>query len=804
MQKKKLVLIGNGMAGVRAIEEVLKVSNEAFEITIFGSEPHPNYNRILLSKVLQGDTNVEDITLNDWNWYQENNITLYTGETVTSIDSVKKEVATNSGRVESYDELILATGSLPFILPIPGSDKKGVTAFRDIKDTDEMLQASQQYKKAAVIGGGLLGLEAARGLLNLGMDVSVIHLAPYLMERQLDPTAGKLLQNELEKQGMKFLLEKQTAEIVGDERVEGLSFKDGAFLEADLVVMAVGIKPNVQLAKEAGLNVNRGIVVNDYMQTDIPNIYAVGECAEHRGMVYGLVAPLYEQGKALAKAICGAEKVPYEGSVLSTQLKVSGVEVFSAGDFTEDEEKKAIKVFDEQDGIYKKLVLRGNQIVGAVLFGDSSDGNRLFSMIQKQEDVSDVAKVSILQPSGGNAGESLVASMSADDIICGCNGVTKGTIVEAIQKQGCSSVDEIKACTSASRSCGGCKPLVAEVLQHTLGADFDAAAQKEAICGCTTLSRDEVVEEIKAKGLSHTREVMNVLGWNNEEGCSKCRPALNYYLGMVNPTGYVDERESRFVNERMHANIQKDGTYSVVPRMYGGVTNAEDLRKIADVVDKYEIPLVKVTGGQRLDLFGVKKEDLPSVWEELDMPSGYAYGKSLRTVKTCVGEQFCRFGTQDSMGVGIALEKKFEGLWTPHKVKMAVSACPRSCAESGIKDIGFIGIDGGWEIYVGGNGGTHLRGGDLLYKVKTDEELMDITGAYLQYYRETANYLERTSAWIERMGLSHIQSVLDDAEMRRELNMRMDEALSTYRDPWKEIVESKKTKKELFETVVTS
>ncbi|MED4154729.1 nitrite reductase large subunit NirB [Priestia aryabhattai] len=804
MQKKKLVLIGNGMAGVRAIEEVLKVSSEAFEITIFGSEPHPNYNRILLSKVLQGDTNVEDITLNDWNWYQENNITLYTNETVTSIDSVKKEVATNSGRVESYDELILATGSLPFILPIPGSDKKGVTAFRDIKDTDEMLQASQQYKKAAVIGGGLLGLEAARGLLNLGMDVSVIHLAPYLMERQLDPAAGKLLQNELEKQGMKFLLEKQTAEIVGDERVEGLSFKDGTFLEADLVVMAVGIKPNVQLAKEAGLNVNRGIVVDDYMQTDIPNIYAVGECAEHRGMVYGLVAPLYEQGKSLAKAICGAEKVPYEGSVLSTQLKVSGVEVFSAGDFTEDEEKKAIKVFDEQDGIYKKLVLRGNQIVGAVLFGDSSDGNRLFSMIQKQEDVSDVAKVSILQPSGGNAGESLVASMSADDIICGCNGVTKGTIVEAIQKQGCSSVDEIKACTSASRSCGGCKPLVAEVLQHTLGADFDAAAQKEAICGCTTLSRDEVVEEIKAKGLSHTREVMNVLEWNNEEGCSKCRPALNYYLGMVNPTGYVDERESRFVNERMHANIQKDGTYSVVPRMYGGVTNAEDLRKIADVVDKYEIPLVKVTGGQRLDLFGVKKEDLPSVWEELDMPSGYAYGKSLRTVKTCVGEQFCRFGTQDSMGVGIALEKKFEGLWTPHKVKMAVSACPRSCAESGIKDIGFIGIDGGWEIYVGGNGGTHLRGGDLLYKVKTDEELMDITGAYLQYYRETANYLERTSAWIERMGLSHIQSVLDDAQTRRELNMRMDEALSTYRDPWKEIVESKKTKKELFETVVTS
>lgn len=792
------------MAGIRAVEEIISLSPEIFDITVFGSEPHPNYNRILLSKVLQGDTSVEDITLNDWNWYEENDITLYIEEKVISIDSINQEIRTDQGRIEFYDKLIIATGSLPFILPIPGVEKEGVTTFRDISDTNQMVKASQQYKKAAVIGGGLLGLEAARGLLNLGMDVTVVHLSSYLMERQLDLTAGKLLQQELEQQGMSFLLEKQTQEITGHERVEGLKFSDGNLLETDFVVMAAGIRPNTELAQKAGLHINRGIVVNDYMETSSANIYAVGECAEHNGMVYGLVAPLYEQGKVLAKTICGGDVRPYQGSVLSTQLKVSGVDVFSAGDFIEDEQKKSIKVFDEQDGIYKKIVLKGNQIVGAVLFGDSRDGNRLFSMIQKQQDVSEVEKISILQPISGQGSGSLVASMSADDIVCGCNGVSKGTIVEAIQNQGCTSVDELKACTSASRSCGGCKPLVAELLQHTLGSEFDGAAQKEAICGCTSLSRDEVVEEIRAKGLSHTREVMNVLGWSNEEGCSKCRPALNYYLGMVNPTGYVDERESRFVNERMHANIQKDGTYSVVPRMYGGVTNADDLRRIADVVDKYNIPLVKVTGGQRLDLFGVKKEDLPLVWEELDMPSGYAYGKSLRTVKTCVGEQFCRFGTQDSMGVGIALEKKFEGLWTPHKVKMAVSACPRSCAESGFKDIGFIGIDGGWEIYVGGNGGTHLRGGDLLYKVKTDEELMEITGAYLQYYRETANYLERTSAWIERIGIKNVQAILDNVEERKKLNLRIDEALSTYRDPWKEIVENKQAKKELFETVVTS
>ncbi|MEC1257980.1 NADPH-nitrite reductase [Bacillus subtilis] len=804
MGKKQLVLVGNGMAGVRAIEEILSVAKDEFQITIFGAEPHPNYNRILLSKVLQGDTDIKDITLNDWDWYEENNIQLYTNETVIKVDTENKTVITDADRIQPYDELILATGSVPFILPIPGADKKGVTAFRDIKDTDTMLAASKQYKKAAVIGGGLLGLEAARGLLNLGMDVSVIHLAPFLMERQLDATAGRLLQNELEKQGMTFLLEKQTEEIVGDDRVEGLRFKDGTSIEADLVVMAVGIRPNTTLGAESGIPVNRGIIVNDYMQTEIPHIYAVGECAEHRGIAYGLVAPLYEQAKVLAKHICGIETKPYEGSVLSTQLKVSGVEVFSAGDFNESEEKKAIKVFDEQDGIYKKIVLRGNQIVGAVLFGDSNEGNRLFSMIQKEADISETSKISILQPLNQEAGTSITAAMSDDEIICGCNGVSKGAIIQAIQEKGCSSTDEIKACTGASRSCGGCKPLVEEILQHTLGSDFDASAQKEAICGCTTLSRDEVVEEIKAKGLSHTREVMNVLGWKTPEGCSKCRPALNYYLGMINPTKYEDDRTSRFVNERMHANIQKDGTYSVVPRMYGGVTNSTDLRKIADVVDKYEIPLVKMTGGQRIDLIGVKKEDLPKVWEDLDMPSGYAYGKTLRTVKTCVGEQFCRFGTQDSMALGIALEKKFEGLNTPHKVKMAVSACPRNCAESGIKDLGVVGIDGGWELYVGGNGGTHLRAGDLLMKVKTNEEVLEYAGAYLQYYRETANYLERTSAWLERVGLSHVQSVLNDPEKRQELNGRMNETLSVHKDPWKDFLEDKQTSKELFENVVTT
>lgn len=794
MIKQKLILIGNGMAGVRAIEEVLKIKKDEYEITIFGSEPHPNYNRIQLSTVLQGGTSVKDITLNHHEWYVENGISLYTGETVISIDKEKQIVTTDKGRIEPYDKLIIATGSNPFMLPLPGANKEGVTAFRNIKDCEKMIEYSKQYKKAAVIGGGLLGLEAARGLLNLGMEVDVIHINEYLMERQLDRTAGKLLQKELEKQGMNFLLEKHTAEILGKKQVTGLQFKDGSRIKADLVVMAVGIKPNIEIAQKAGLSVNRGIVVNDYLETDAPNIYAVGECAEHRGTAYGLVAPLYQQAQVLAKQICGIGNEGYHGSVLSTQLKVSGVDVFSSGKINESQHTKVFKLYDDWRGVYKKVLIENGKITGAVLFGDTMEGNQLLSLIKKGASIEEY-----LETSNIDSEVSIVEKMADEELICGCNGVSKGTIVEAIRTQGLTSVDQVKGCTNASRSCGGCKSLVADLLACTLGDGFKVD-DKETICGCTTLSRDEIVEEIRAKRLTHIREVMNVLNWKTD-GCSKCKPALNYYLGMIYPTEYQDEKEARYVNERMHANIQKDGTYSVVPRMYGGVTTSNDLRKIADVADKYQVGTIKVTGGQRIDLLGVKKEDLPKIWAELDMRSGSAYAKGLRTVKTCVGENYCRFGTQDSIGLGIRLEKKFEGLNTPHKVKMAVSACPRNCAESGIKDVGVVGVDGAWEMYVGGNGGTHLRAADLLFKFKTDEELIEMIGAFLQYYRETANYLERTSAWVDRLGLDHIREVLTETETVKLLNFRIEEALSIVQDPWKEAIENKTLLRDLYETV---
>ncbi len=678
------------------------------------------------------------------------------------------------------------------MLPLPGADKKGVIAFRDIKDCETMMETAKKYKKAVVIGGGLLGLEAARGLLNLNMEVSVVHSNKILMNRQLDETAGIMLQKELQQQGMKFLLGKHTEKILGKERVTGLRFTDGSEESADLVVMAVGIKPNMAMAKKSGIEVNRGILVNDFMETNIPNVYSVGECAEHRGISYGLVAPLYEQAAVLAKKLAGLETDGYHGSVVSTKLKVSGVDVFSAGQYLDDVDTRAVRVQDEFGGVYKKVVIRDGKVVGAVLFGDISDGARLFAMIRSGEDVTGKEK-EILLGSGGSAPSNadLIASMSDDEIVCGCNGVSKGAIVTAINEKGCTSVNDIKACTKASASCGGCKPLIADVLTYVLGAD-GVKTVKEGICGCTTLSRDEVVDGIREMRLTTSKEVMHVLNWNNPEGCSKCRPALNYYLGMVWPEDHEDERESRFVNERNHANIQKDGTYSVVPRIYGGVTTPQDLKKIAEVAVKYEVPLVKITGGQRIDLLGVKKEDLPSMWTDLDMPSGYAYGKTLRTVKTCVGSTFCRFGTQDSMAMGIEMEKRFERLSTPAKFKMAVSGCPRNCAEATIKDLGVVAIDGGWEIHVGGNGGTKVRVTDLLVKVKTEEEVLEWTGAYMQYYRETGKYNERTAEWLERVGLDTIKAALEKKEDRLALVERIELALSLTQDPWKEIVETDK------------
>ncbi|KES21822.1 MULTISPECIES: nitrite reductase large subunit NirB [Pseudomonas] len=808
MKKLKLVLIGNGMAGIRTLEELLKIAPDLYEITVFGAEPHPNYNRILLSPVLAGEQTFEDIVLNDLNWYADNGIRLLLDRKVVKLDRRLRKVYAADGSEAEYDRLVIATGSNPFILPVPGNRLEGVIGYRDIADTQAMIDTAKSHSHAVVIGGGLLGLEAANGLKQRGMDVTVVHLADWLLERQLDRTAGKLLQSALEARGIRFRLNTVTDELVdnGDGRVCAVQFKDGDVVAADLVVMAAGIRPNTELAEKSGIPCNRGILVNDTLQTYDPRIYAIGECASHRGIAYGLVAPLFEQAKVCANHLAQFGFASYKGSVVSTKLKVTGIDLFSAGDFMGGEGTETITLSDPIGGVYKKLVIKDDVLVGACLYGDTADGGWYFRQIRENHNVAQIRDHLMFGESSlgdaGHQGQSSAASMPDNAEVCGCNGVCKGTIVKAIQENGLFSVDEVKKHTKAASSCGSCAGLVEQILISTVGGAADVKPKSEkAICGCSELNHGQVRKAIREHHLTSMAEAMRFMDWSTPNGCATCRPALNYYLISTWPGEAKDDAQSRLINERAHANIQKDGTYSVVPRMWGGVTNPAELRRIADVADKYQVPMVKVTGGQRIDLLGVKKEDLPAIWKDLDMPSGHAYGKSIRTVKTCVGSEFCRFGTQNSTQLGIDLEHDLFNMWSPHKVKLAVSGCPRNCAEAGIKDIGIIGVDSGWELYIGGNGGIKTEVAEFFVKLKSADEVREYSGAFLQLYREEAFYLERTVHYLQRVGMEHIKkAVLEDAENRKALNARLQYALSLEQDPWQQRIEQPRLKQE-FERI---
>ncbi len=791
--RERLVVIGNGMAGCRAVEEILARDPARFDVTIFGAEPRVNYNRIMLSPVLAGEKAFEDIVINGPEWYADNEIALISGDPVAAIDRDTRTVTTRSGHVEAYDRLLIATGSDPFIIPVPGHNLDGVVTFRDLDDVDKMLAAAENGGSAVVIGGGLLGLEAAHGLTLRGMKVTVVHLMPTLMERQLDEAAGFLLKTELERRGQTIVTGGDTAEITGrDGKVSGVKLKDGREFAADIVVMAVGIRPATGLAKAAGVVVERGIVVDDHMVTSDPAIMAVGECVQHRGACYGLVAPLWDMCRALADAAC-AEPTGYTGSVTSTKLKVSGIDLFSAGDFSGGDGAEDIVMRDASRGIYKRVVVKDNKLVGAVLYGETADGSWYFDLLKKGEDISPIREALIFGQAFANGGPSLdpnaaVAALSDDAEICGCNGVSKGKVVATIEAGAC-SLDAVRGACKASASCGSCTGLVESLLALTLGGEVQSGPK--TLCKCTSFGHDDVRRLILEKNLKAIPQVMQELHWKTPDGCASCRPALNYYLLCAWPGEVEDDQKSRFVNERMHANIQKDGTYSVVPRMWGGLTNPKELRAIADVVEKYNAPMVKVTGGQRLDIFGIRKEDLPAVWADLNaagMVSGHAYGKSLRTVKTCVGSEWCRFGTQDSTGLGVKLERMTWGSWMPHKFKIAVSGCPRNCAEATIKDFGVVCVDSGYELHVGGNGGIKVRATDLLNKVTTEAEAMEVCAAFIQLYREQAHYLERTAPWIERVGLDHVKAGLfDDPDSVTRLAARFRHSQQFCQDdPWAE------------------
>jgi len=793
--KEKLVVIGNGMAGMRTVEELLEIAPDKYDITVFGAEPYGNYNRILLSPVLCGEKAIDEIMLNDLPWYEENNITLHKGVKVTDVDRKACTVTADDGTKVEYDRLLISTGSDPFIIPVPGHDLPGVIGFRDIKDVDTMIDVSKSKKRAVVIGGGLLGLEAANGLMKQGMDVTVIHLMDWLMERQMDDISGEMLKHSLEEQGMKFRMKTSTSEIQGDGKVEKIVFADGTEIETDLIVMAVGIRPNIELAKQIGLHCERGIVVNDTLQTYDPKIYAIGECIEHRGMVYGLVAPLFEMAKVCANHLAEYGIGIYTGTITSTKLKVTGIDLFSAGDFIGDETTEDIVVRDASRGVYKKIVIKDEKILGAVLYGDTIDGSWYFQLMREGTNITDIRDA--LMFGQGHLGDSghggnVVANMSDDAEICGCNGVTKGDVVNAITVKGLFTLDDVRAHTKASSSCGSCTGLVEQLLESTLGGDY-AAPEAKPICGCTDHTHDYVREQIRNQKLTSISDVYKKLNWKNDDGCAACRMSVNYYVISSWPEESKDDYQSRFINERAHANIQKDGTYSVIPRMWGGMTTPKELRAIANVAEKFDLDTVHVTGGQRIGLYGVKKEELPLIWKDLNdegLVSGHAYGKALRTVKTCVGKEWCRFGTQDSTGIGIKLEQLSWGSWMPHKFKMAASGCPRNCAEATIKDFGVVCVDSGYELHIGGNGGIHVRVTDLLTKVDTEEEVLEYAAAFCQIYREEARYLERTAPWIERVGFTYVkESIVDDAAKRKELAERFkfsQEVTRSQEDPWTE------------------
>lgn len=795
--KKRLVVIGAGMGAGRLLEHLLEKEGADWDVTLFNAEDRGTYDRIMLSPVLSGEKTYEEIVTHDADWYARQGVTCRFGERVVAIDRAAKMVVGEKGAI-NFDKLVIATGSAPFIIPVEGKDLSGVVTYRDLDDTYAMIDAAEAGGRAVVIGGGLLGLEAAAGLRMRGMEVTVLHLMGHLMERQLDEAAGFLLRRDLLDRGIDVKCRASTKKILGEEKVEGVLLEDGTELPADIVVMAVGIRPQTVLAGAAELPVNRGLLVDAQMRVQgEDDIFALGECVEFDGTLFGLVAPIFEQAKVLANTLSDEDDA-FAVKQLSTKLKVTGCDLFSAGDFADGEEREDIVFRDPARGVYKRLVIEEDRITGAVFYGDTADSAWFFSMIKDGTDISEMRDTLIFGPAfQGGAPLDPMAAVAAlpDDVeICGCNGISKGTICSAISG-GASDLQAVRATTKASASCGTCTGLVEQLLAVTLGEAFEGP-KVQPMCGCTDLTHEEVRRLIKAQKLTSMPAVFQELGWKSSCGCHVCRPALNFYLLADWPLEYQDDPQSRFINERKHANIQKDGTFSVVPRMWGGITTANELRAIADAADKYQVPTVKVTGGQRIDLLGVKGEDLPAIWADLNeagLVSGHAYAKGLRTVKTCVGTEHCRFGTQDSTGLGIKLEKALWGSWTPHKVKLAVSGCPRNCAEATCKDVGVICVDSGYQIGVAGAAGMDVKETERLADVATEQEAVDLTIAFVQLYRENAKYLDRPYKWVAKVGLDWVKErVVDDLQERQRLIDAFALSQSIHqKDPWAEHVAEK-------------
>jgi len=771
----RIVVVGGGIAG-QTLCERLRERDADLHITLVCAEPHLPYDRVHLSDLLAPDapeSPLGELQLRPDEWYADNRIEVLLDTRVERIDLPAHELLLASGDALAYDKLALATGSQPLMPPIPGIDLDGVYVYRGPEDTAAIRAAAPNASHAAVIGGGLLGLEAARGVQAQGCPVTVVHLMDRLMERQLDAGAARMLLPAMEELGMEVSLERRTEELLGtDGRVRGLRFADGEELEADLVAVSIGIRPEKGLAEHAGIDCNRGIIVDDRLCTSEPDVVALGECAEHHGVVYGIVAPIYEHAKVAADTLLERDGDEYRGSLPWAKLKVAEVDLVSIGDVEGDSGATSALAGRRE---YRKIAMRNGRMAGAILLGDIRGSEALLEAVRSGEQVEDpLARLA-------EAAEAGPEDLPDEAQVCDCNGVCKGEIVRAVVEEGMSSKQEVMSVTRAGTGCGSCKPLVAELVTIAGGSDEPAF-----MCPCRRQTREFVVEQIMSNGYEAVSEVSDACGTGRE--CGLCKPALAYLVSQINDNRHREERGARHINDRVHANIQNDGTFSVVPRMRGGVTSSDELRRIADAADKYHVRMIKITGGQRIDLLGVEKEDLPAIWEDIGMPSGHAYGKAVRTVKSCVGTDFCRFGLGDSIKLGVELEGEWEGLHTPAKVKSGVSGCPRNCAEATVKDIGVVAIEGGWQVYVGGAAGGTVRKGDVLATVETPAEAKRVATAFLQLYREHASFKERSYDFVPRFGLEQVRERVLDEDSQAALleRFRLAKSAAAAADPWLE------------------
>ncbi len=791
-----LVIVGNGMVGYKMCEKLIekKVQDE-YNIIVFGGEARPAYDRVHLSEYFSGKS-AEDLLMASANWYKENGISLYLNDPVVKIDREKKTVISSKGQTVSYSKLVLATGSSCFIPSIPGIEKDGVIAYRTIEDLDDIKSYAAKSKKGVVIGGGLLGLEAAKALMDLGLETHVVEFASRLMPRQLDEKGAIMLKDKIESLNITIHLNKNTKSIDGEGKVAKMVFADGSELETDMIVVSAGIKPRDELARESGLEVGPrgGIVVNDLLQTSDPEIYSIGESALYKGMIYGLVAPGYEMADVVANSLAGGSKTfaPYD---MSTKLKLIGVDVGSFGDpFCSEQEHQHIVYEDKTKGIYKRVNIStcGNYLLGGVLVGDANDYNMLLQTYKNAIILPPTPEDLILGPRGGaESAGSGVLSLPDAALICSCENVTKGDICSAVTYNNLEDVAGIKKCTKAGTGCGGCVPMLNDLLTATLKASGKEV--NKVLCEHFSYSRQEVLAIIKSTGIKTYDKLL--MKYGNGDGCEICKPAVASMLASTWNDMILNQDTIQDTNDRYLANIQKGGTYSVVPRIPGGEITPEKLIAIGVIAKKYDL-YCKITGGQRIDLFGARVDELPLIWEELieaGFESGHAYGKSLRTVKSCVGSTWCRFGLHDSVTFAIEIEERYKGLRAPHKLKSAVSGCVRECAEAQGKDFGIIATDKGWNLYVCGNGGAKPQHAKLLASDIDKETCIKYIDRFLMFYIRTAEPLNRTSTWLNKLegGMEYLKDVIvnDSLGLAEQLEKEMQYMVDTYKCEWKDVVE---------------